>query len=253
MHMHVPRLPINRLIYMLMGVALAVGLLVSVVVRPDSRLAASADCYGICPSGTTLSMSHSNITYGSEQVQKFTATVSAGASGTGVPTGYVVVEAGTSILCTIRLSGGTGTCSPGAIALAAGRHTIVANYTGDKSFDSSMSSGHALTVMSPSRTALTLSRTTVKYGREQLLRFGITVRAGAGAPGSGPPKGWGSVVVTAGPKTLCSIALSRTGTASCYPSSTALRPGNYTLVAKYSGSTIFNPSVSSRKALLVVR
>ena len=238
---------------MLMGAAFAVGLLVSVLVRPESRLAASEDCYGVCPSMTALSLSHSTLTYGSEQVQRFSATVSAGPSTSGVPTGYVVVESGTTILCTIRLSGGTGSCSPAATALGAGKYIIVANYTGDKSFDSSMSSGKSLTVMSSSRTAVTLSRSTVTYGREQLLRFGITVRAGAGAPGSGPPKGTGTVVVTAGGRTLCRVLLSPIGTGSCFPASTALRPGSYTIVAKYSGSRTFNPSTSSGKALTVRR
>lgn len=252
MHMHAPRLRINRLIYMLMGVALAAGLLMSVLVRPDSRLAASEDCYGICPSVTALALAYSTITYGSEQVQTFSATVSAG-TGTGVPTAYVVVESGPTILCTMRLSGGTGTCSPGPTALAAGTHTIVANYTGDASFDSSVSSGQALTVMSPSRTAVTLSSSTITYGREHLLRIGITVRAGAGAPGSGPPKGTGTVVVTSGARTLCSVRLSPTGTGSCSPAATELRPGTYTIVAKYSGSATFDPSTSRGKALTVRR
>ncbi len=46
------RMRINRLVYVFIGAALAVGLLVSAFVRPEPTLIASGDCYGLCPSVT---------------------------------------------------------------------------------------------------------------------------------------------------------------------------------------------------------
>jgi Bacterial Ig-like domain (group 3) len=141
------RMRVNRLVYVLIGAALAVGLLVSAFVRPESRLAASEDCYGLCPSVTALSLSSSTVTYGDEHVEKFSVKVRAGAPGTGVPTGYVVVESGAETLCSIHLYRGKGSCSPAANALARGSYMIVAHYGGDLNFKPSTSSWKTLTVL----------------------------------------------------------------------------------------------------------
>ena len=138
---------VNRLVYVLIGAALAVGLLVSVAVRPQSRLAASEDCYGLCPSVTTLSLSSSTVTYGHEQVEKFSVTVSAGAPGTGVPTGWVVVESRSRFLCLIHLHRGKGSCSLFPRELARGSYKIVAYYNGDTNFKPSVSGEQTLTVL----------------------------------------------------------------------------------------------------------
>ena len=244
---------VNRLVYMLIGAALAVGLLLSAFVRPESRLAASEDCYGLCPSVTALSLSSSTVTYGDEQVEKFSVKVSAGAPGTGVPTGYVVVESGTKILCSIHLYRGTGSCSPAAEALARGLRKIVAYYSGDKNFEPSRSSKETLTVLrhsslrNPSVTALSLSSSAVTYGDEQVEKF--SVKVSAGAPGTGVPTGY--VVVESGTKILCSIHLHR-GKGSCSPAARALTPDWYEIVALYSGDKNFKPSASSLKTLTVL-
>jgi hypothetical protein len=141
------RMRVNRLVYVLIGAALAVGLLVSVFVRPEPRLTASEDCYGLCPSVTALSLSSSRVSYGNERVEKFSVKVSAGALGGGVPTGYVEVASGIRTLCSIHLDRGKGSCSPAAKALARGSYTIVANYGGDKNFKPSASSQKTLTVL----------------------------------------------------------------------------------------------------------
>jgi hypothetical protein len=64
-----------------------------------------------------------------------------------VPEGYVVVESGRKILCGIYLYQGEGSCSPTARALAPGPDEIVADYSGDRSFEPSTSSMEALTVL----------------------------------------------------------------------------------------------------------
>ena len=142
------RAHINRLVYVLLGAALAAGLLVSVFTRPEPTLAASEDCYGLCASVTVLSLSSSTVTYGNEHVERFSVKVTAGSPGTGVPTGYVVVASGTRMLCIIYSHyRGTGSCSPAARALAQGSYKIVAQYDGDKDFKPSTSSPRTLTVL----------------------------------------------------------------------------------------------------------
>jgi hypothetical protein len=135
------------LLYVLLAAALAAGLLMSAFRRPEPTLAASATCYGLCPSVTTLTLSKSTVTFGSEQLEKFSVKVSA-ASGTGVPTGFVDVKSGIKILCSIHLATGVGSCSPAAKALRVGSHSILAHYAGDTHFKPSTSSRQPLLVVS---------------------------------------------------------------------------------------------------------
>jgi Bacterial Ig-like domain (group 3) len=248
------RMRVNRLVYVLIGAALAVGLLMSAFMRPEARLTASEDCYGLCPSVTALSLSSSSVTYGNEQVEKFSVQVSAGGPGTGVPTGYVVVESGTKILCSVHLNRGKGSCSPAAKALVRGSYTIVAHYSGDKNFKPSTSSRETLAVLrhsflrNPSVTALSLSSSRVSYGNERVEKF--SVKVSAGALGGGVPTGY--VEVASGIRTLCSIHLDR-GKGSCSPAAKALARGSYTIVANYGGDKNFKPSASSQKTLTVLR
>jgi Bacterial Ig-like domain (group 3) len=147
------RMRVNRLVYVLIGVALAVGLLVSTVVRPETRLTGSEDCYGSChhsqqrwPSVTDLWLSSSTVTYRHEQVETFSVKVSSGVRSAGVPTGYVVVESRGNILCSVYLHRGKGSCSP-ARALPPGWYEIVAYYSGDKYFKPSTSNMETLHVL----------------------------------------------------------------------------------------------------------
>jgi len=242
------RMPLNRLLYVLIGTALAVGVLVSVLVRPQPRLAASQACYGACPGMTTtaLSLSRPTVAYGSEEDVKFTVSVSADDPGTGVPAGSVTVESGTTILCSIRLHRGKGSCSPRARALPPGQAEIVASYAGNRHFSSSVSSQEALLVVRRSVTALSLSASRVSYGSEEDLKFTVSVR-GEG-PGTGVPTG--SVTVESGTTILCSISLA-SGNGSCSPSAQALPPGRHAITAAYAGDGYFSPSASGRKSLRV--
>jgi Bacterial Ig-like domain (group 3) len=245
------RLRVNRLVYVLIGAALAVGLLLSAFVKPQPRLTASEDCYGLCPSVTVLSLSSSTVTYGDEQAEEFSVKVTASAPGTGVPTGYVLVESGTKILCSIHLYRGTGSCSPAAKALARGSHKIVASYSGDRNFKPSTSSMETLTVLrqrNRSVTVLSLSSSTVTYGDERAEKFRVKVTASA--PGTGVPTGY--VLVESGTKILCSTYLDW-GMGSCSLAAKALARGSYTIVASYSGDRNFKPSTSSTETLTILR
>jgi hypothetical protein len=231
-----------------MGAALAVGLLVSFLVRPEPKLAAAQTCYSSCQSVTTLSLSNTKGTYGHLQVLRFTVRVSAASAGGGTPTGSATVVAGTKILCSVHLSSGMGSCSPAATALGPhGRFALVAHYAGDMTFSPSSSSLQTLTVVSNSTTSLSLSRSSVTYGRENVLRFTVKVTG----PG-GVPTGNELVIVTVGGKILCSSPLS-SGKGACSPAATALAPGTHLIMAHYNGNAVFNPSNSSSKTLTVKR
>jgi hypothetical protein len=96
---------------------------------------------------TALSLSSSTVAYGNQQVEKFRVKVRAGTPGTGGPAGYVVVESGKKILCSIYLHRGRGSCSPATQALKPGPHQIVAHYSGNKNFKPSTSFPETLTVL----------------------------------------------------------------------------------------------------------
>jgi hypothetical protein len=247
------RMRVNRLIYVLVGAALLVGLLVTAFQRPESTLAASENCYGPCASVTVLSLSSSTVNYGDEQAERFRVKVGAGTPGTGGPTGYAVVQSGKKILCSIYLHRGMGSCSPVTKALKLGRHQIVAHYSGNKNFKPSTSNPETLTVLrhlplrNPSVTALSLTSSTVTSGNEQVEKF--RVKVGAGTPGTGGPAGY--VVVESGKKILCSISLHR-GRGSCSPVTQALKPGRHQIVAHYSGNKNFKPSTSFPETVTVL-
>ena len=93
---------------------------------------------------------------------RFTATVSPEFSGT--PTGTVKVQdPGNQTLCTITLTTGDGSCSPGNTVLGAGRYQAIARYSGDTDFKSSDTSTGKATRRKPAQVCV------------------ITLRSGAGS------------------------------------------------------------------------
>jgi Bacterial Ig-like domain (group 3) len=97
-------------------------------------------------STTALTLSVTTITYGDEQVENLTATVSP--EFTGTPTGTVRIKASNTRLCVITLSGAEGSCTLSATQLQAGTYDVVAHYSGSMDFKSSASSTETLTVTS---------------------------------------------------------------------------------------------------------
>lgn len=92
-----------------------------------------------------LSVSPAKVTYGDEQVAHVTVRVTA-AHG-GVPTGNVLVGFGKTIVCTIKLSHGAGSCTLSARQLKAGAPSLVANYPGDSAHFGSSSQAEKITVV----------------------------------------------------------------------------------------------------------
>jgi len=71
-----------------------------------------------------------SVTYGNEGLTGlFSVTVT---SPAGTPTGTVSVKNGTTILCTLTLANGAGTCTLGATQLTVGSYaSLTAVYSGD--------------------------------------------------------------------------------------------------------------------------
>jgi hypothetical protein len=137
----------NRLVLVVLAAALAAGLGTSVLVRPESALSASAECYGTCRSATELFLSTVFVVYGREEDEHFEVMVDADARRSGIPGGQVVVESGKRVLCTIHLHSERGRCSLSARELRPGLHDIVAHYIGKNGFRSSRSREITLIVL----------------------------------------------------------------------------------------------------------
>ncbi|MGH9019669.1 MAG: Ig-like domain-containing protein, partial [Acidimicrobiales bacterium] len=141
----------RRILITLMSAALA-SPIAAIAVGQTSASASPRSCYSTCPSSVRLSLSSSDVTYGSEGQAVFTAKVSPRQGWVpGVPTGTVTVQSGWTTLCTISLSAGTGSCSLGSTQLKASRrpYLIVGRYSGDSAFSWSWSNLVVLKVESP--------------------------------------------------------------------------------------------------------
>jgi hypothetical protein len=199
------------------------------------------------PTSTSLSISSSTTTYGSESKETLTTRVSDPA-GPSYVTGSVTVKTGSKTLCIITLKGAAGTCKLARLQLSAGRHSLVADYQGSKSLVSSSSKPLTLSVAkAPTSSALSLSRTTVTSRTEQSERFTAQVAVPAGMAYAS-----GTVTVTSGSKRLCTITLIR-GKGTCSLSVKELPVGTYEISARYGGSSELQPSTSLRRKLVVTK
>ncbi len=101
---------------------------------------------GVAGSTPALALSRSSVTYGHENVEKFTVSVSR--KGSVYPTGKAQVRMGSTTLCTVTLtSNGTGSCTLAARQLRAGTYSITAVYLGNADYHSSQSARKALKVV----------------------------------------------------------------------------------------------------------
>jgi Bacterial Ig-like domain (group 3) len=98
-------------------------------------------------SGSTLSLSAVNVTYGSEGSEKISVKVSP--RYTGTPGGTVTVKANGATLAVIRLRSGTGSYTLSTKRLAVGGYSLAATYSGNADFGPSASGKRSLTVASP--------------------------------------------------------------------------------------------------------
>ena len=170
------------------------------------------------------------------QTVTFTATVSAGAPGSGTPTGTVTFDDGGMAIGTGTLSGGVATLS--TTFFVVGSHSITVSYGGDSSFTGSSSAALSETVnLSASSTVVTVSPNSSLYGEPLML----TATVSATAPGSGMPTG--TVIFTQGANVLGTGTLAN-GTVSI-SSSVAIAVGTDTIKAAYSGDSSFKTSTGT--------
>lgn len=195
-------------------------------------------------SATVVTLMAPSVVWGHEQVAKFTVSLSPRAPL--IPSGKVYVREGAVTLCTVTLSKGAGSCTPGATALAPGKYTVAALYLGDTNFSPSQSAGHTWTVArAATATALALSATSVAYGKETSERFSVTIRTQFAGPATG------TVTVKSGTTAICLITLAA-GKGACVPKNAKLlAPGTHPIVAVYGGDAHFNLSASPAVSLNV--
>ena len=193
---------------------------------------------------TSLSLSAAKVSYGSEQSERASVSVSAKAVS---PTGKVTVQAGSAAVCTITLHSGTGSCAVPATKFGAGTATLTASYGGGTGLAPSSSAGKSFTVAkAKSATALTLSAAKVTDGKEQAELLTVKVSPQY----SGGPSG--KVTVKAGSTSLCVITLAA-GKGSCKLTASKLKAGTYHLTASYPGNGDFAASASPAKTLTIMR
>jgi subtilase family serine protease len=207
-------------------------------------------------STTTLSLSQTSITHGSQ----VSASVKV-ASTTGTPTGSVSINA--------LVSNGSvqnGTLQNGSYAGAlnnfpGGTYSVQAHYAGDGSYAPSDSNSLTLTV-SPESSTTTLrpllynpssgistalgNNTTYPYGAFFLLRADV-----AGVSGQGIATG--NVVLTDSGVPLDGGIFRLNSTSNTEDQARALTPGTHIVTAAYSGDASFNPSTSSPITINITR
>ncbi len=190
---------------------------------------------------TSLELSAGNVTYGDEQVEQLSVSVSPQDSGT-TPTGTVTISGAN---CQITLSSGNGSCTLPAAYFNAGNRQMVATYNGSSSFRRSASAKETITIATATTTTrLKLSTTRVTYRDEQVEQLSVSVSPEY--PGIRPT---GTVTISGA---NCQIGLS-SGTGSCRLLPTQFGTGNRQMVATYNGNQNFRRSASAKQTITVVR
>jgi autotransporter-associated beta strand protein len=167
----------------------------------------------------------------------FTATVTANAPGSGIPTGTVTFFDGSTTLGTGTLDG-SGQTTFTTSALAVGDHSITVVYGGDTNFTTSMSSALTQEVDQDSTTSVVVSSANPSvFG--QSITFTATITSVA--PGTGTPTG--TVTFLDGSTTLGTENLDGSGQTTFTTSALAI--GDHSITVVYNGDTNFTTSTSS--------
>jgi autotransporter-associated beta strand protein len=167
----------------------------------------------------------------------FTATVTASAPGSGIPTGTVTFKDGATTLGIGTLDG-SGQTTFSTSALSVGSHSITVIYAGDTDFTTSTSSALSQTVNQAATTSsVASSANPAVFG--QSVTFTATVAASA--PGAGIPTGL--VTFKDGATTLGTGTLDGSGQTTF--STSALSVASHSITVVYAGDTDFTTSTSS--------
>ena len=193
----------------------------------------------------SLALSATKVTYGNEQLEHFSVTVSPSYAGP-VPNGTVVVKKSTTTLCTITLSAAKGSCSLTSEELPARSFSVYANYAPNTSFVGSTSFKTKTTVTvarASTKTTLKLSAAKVTFGHEQSERLSVSV-----SPQFSGTMPTGAVTISG---TSCVIKLSG-GKGSCMAKANTFHVGSHSLVAHYWDDGNFTGSLSTKSPLTAV-
>jgi hypothetical protein len=190
--------------------------------------------------GTTVALVSSTNPSTFGQSVSFTATVTADAAGSSVPTGSVTFMDGTQSLGTMAING-SGVASISAAGLSGGTHKITAVYGGAADFVPSTST-ETDQVVNPASTSTALVASASQGTFGQSVTFTATVTGGAVTP-------TGTVMFEDGSTVLATVGLNASGVAT-YTSS-ALAVGGHSVVAVYSGSDSYTSSSSSKLTFVV--
>jgi hypothetical protein len=168
----------------------------------------------------------------------FTATVSPVAPATGTPSGTVTVRDGSTVLCTVTLSGGAATC---AASLAhVGLHSIVADYDGDTNFTTSTSSALSLDT-SAAATTVSVSPSVSSVVTGETVTYTAVVTPVA--PGGGTASGSVSFDDAGVPIPGCTAVNLVAGSANCAQTYNAT--GSHSISASFAGNDDYTASASS--------
>ena len=195
---------------------------------------------------TRVSVTPASITFsGAATKLTITGTVS---SAAGIPAGATTVRVDGRTIpgCTsTSFTAGTVHCTGTTAILTGGKHNVTLSYPGPGNFAASTSPPVTLTVgLARSSPTLTLSRSSVRYGSENTVKFTVAVSH----VGSVRPAGKAQVRV--GGTTLCTVTLSNSA-GSCTLTARQLRAGTYAIIAVYRGDVNYHSSQSARKTLKV--
>jgi Bacterial Ig-like domain (group 3) len=165
-------------------------------------------------------------------------------TGTAVPTGSVTILAGSSNLGAIPLTNGAATLTVPA-NIPAGTYQVQALYSGDTYNIASTSNAVELTVdaQTSTTTAVTVSPATVTAGATVQLAATVTPAISNVVP-------TGTVTVSANGTAVTTLTLNK-GAASETVSTAGLTPGTYSIVGKYSGSTLATASTSETDTVTI--
>ncbi|WP_435011947.1 Ig-like domain repeat protein (plasmid) [Tundrisphaera lichenicola] len=213
----------------------------------DSPSTSSSKPVSVSQASSTVALITSNPvrTYG--QAVTFTATVSAAAPGSGVPSGSVTFYNGSTPIGSYNLTGNSGSSSVASVTLSsldAGTLAITASYSGSPNF--LVATSPAITeVVSPASTStsLTTANSQVFFGEPQTLVATVNVVA----PGAGTPTG--KVDYFDGSNLLGSAPLIN-GVATL--TTTGISQGSRRLTASLAASNNFLGSTSSPVSILVI-
>lgn len=185
----------------------------------------------VAPASTTTAITVTPATTTPSGLSSVVVTATVMPQYSGTPTGTVTILAGSTPICYVNLTSGTGSCDP-VVTLAVGTYAITGSYGGDGNFTGSTSAASSLTVgkIAPPTLTLNESVSTVVYGNEQTVTF-------TAAFPTSSPQPTGTVTMSTGSTALCVATLSGIQ-GSCSITSPTLLPvssTSYPVTMTYSG------------------